>query len=148
MANTPLIQALQASISPCILISGAGLLLLSMTNRLSRPIERIRHLCDFIKSHPQQDNASAKEQIAILYKRCEHLRAAIVCNTLTIALVSLIILSLFLDALYAWPMTSFIVICFVLSLVSLTTSMVYFFMDIFSALDSLKIEVNHSQNAG
>ncbi len=42
-----LIPVLQVAIGPVILISGVGLLLLSMTNRLSRVIERARNLLSF-----------------------------------------------------------------------------------------------------
>ena len=145
MTNVQLVQALQASIAPCVLISGDGLLLLSMSNRLSRPIERIRHLCDGIKAHPQKDHAAAQEQIKILYKRCEHLQSAIACIIFSIALISFIVLLLFLDAFYAWPITYLITILFILSIVFLTTSMAFSLMDIRGALDSLKIEICHSQ---
>ena len=145
MSNVTLIQALQASIAPCVLISGDGLLLLSLSNRLSRPIERIRHLCDVIKAHPQRDHKAAQEQISILYKRSEILRSAISCIIFSIALVAFIVLLLFLGTLYAWPITFLIYIFFVLSLIFLISSMVFFLMDIHGALDSLKIEIRHSQ---
>jgi hypothetical protein len=143
MSNVQLIQALQGSIAPCVLISGDGLLLLSMSNRLSRPIERIRHLCDMIKAHPLKDHQAAHEQIRILYKRCEHLRSAITCIIYSIVLISFIVLLLFLDAFYSWPLTFLINIFFIFSLVFLSASMIYFLLDIRGALDSLKIEVHH-----
>jgi len=145
MTNVQLIQALQGSIAPCVLISGDGLLLLSLSNRLSRPIERIRHLCDVIKANPQGDHRAAQEQIQILYKRGEHLRSAIACIILSIVLISFIVLLLFFDAFYAWPMTFLINIFFISSLVFLTISMVFFLLDIYGSLDSLKIEIRHSQ---
>jgi len=145
MTNVQLIQALQASIAPCVLISGNGLLLLSMSNRLSRPIERIRHLCDVIKAHPQNDHKAALEQIRILYKRCEHLRSAIACIIYSIALISFIVLLLFLNTLYAFPIIFLINVLFILSIVLLMISMIFFLMDIRGALDSLKIEIRHSQ---
>ncbi len=145
MTNIQLIPALQASIAPCVLISGNGLLLLSMSNRLSRPIERIRHLCDQIKVHPQKDHHALHEQISILYKRSKLLRSAMVCIIYSIALISFIVLLLFLDSLYNWPIVFLINILFILSLVLLTVSMVFFLLDIHWALDSLKIEINHSQ---
>jgi len=145
MTNVQLIQALQGSIAPCVLISGDGLLLLSMSNRLSRPIERIRHLCDGIKAHPQRDHQAAQEQIRILYKRCEHLRNAIAFIIYSIALISFIVLLLFLNTLYDLPITFLINIFFILSLVSLMMSMFFFLMDIRGSLDSLKIEIRHSQ---
>jgi hypothetical protein len=43
-----LVPLLQASISPVTVISGVGMLLLSMTNRYGRVIDRVRHL---IKEH-------------------------------------------------------------------------------------------------
>ena len=145
MTNLQLIPALQASIAPCVLISGDGLLLLSMSNRLSRPIERIRHLCDVMKAHPQKDHQGIQEQIRILYKRAQLLRSAIVCIIYSIVSVSFIVLSLFLDALYAWPITFLINIFFILSLVFLLISMIFFLLDIHWALDSLKIEIRNSQ---
>ena len=145
MSNVTLIQALQASIAPCVLISGDGLLLLSLSNRLSRPIERIRHLCDQIKSHPQKDHQASLEQINIMYKRSEHLRSAISCIIFSIVLVSSLILFLFLDALYSLPVNLLITTFFILSLILLTISMIFFLMDIFGSLDSLKIEIRHSQ---
>ena len=145
MTNVQLIQALQASIAPCVLISGDGLLLLSLSNRLSRPIERIRHLCDVIKAHPQKDHQAAQEQIRIMYKRCEYLRSAIACIIFSIVLISFLVLLLFLDSFYAWPITFLINILFISSVVSLTISMVFFLMDIHWSLDSLKIEIRHSQ---
>ena len=139
------IQALQGSIAPCVLISGGGLLLLSLSNRLARPIERIRHLCDIIKAHPTKDHQAAKEQIEILYKRCEHLRAAIACIILSISLVSFIVLLLFMGTFYNWPVTLLINILFIASLLLLTVSMIFFFLDIHGSLDSLKIEIRHSK---
>lgn len=144
MTNLQLIPALQASIAPCVLISGDGLLLLSMSNRLSRPIERIRHLCDLIKTHPLNDHTTTHEQIRILYKRCKLLRSAIASIIYSIAFVSFIVLLLFLNALYAWPITFLINIFFILSLLFLIASMINFLMDIYLALDSLKIEIRQS----
>jgi Cu/Ag efflux pump CusA len=145
MTNIQLIQALQASIAPCVLISGDGLLLLSLSNRLSRPIERIRHMCDQIKIHPQRNQEGTQEQIRILYKRSKLLRSAIVCIIYSIIFITFIVLLLFLNALYAWPIAFLINIFFILSLFSLIFSMVFFLLDIHWALDSLKIEIGQSQ---
>ena len=147
MTNVQLIPALQASIAPCVLISGDGLLLLSLSNRLSRPIERIRHLCDVIKAHPQKDHKTTHEQIAILYKRSKLLRSAIGCILCSIVLIASIVLFLFLGALYAWPVAFLMNSFFVLSLLFLMASMIFFFLDIHWALDSLKIEIRQSRGA-
>ena len=118
-----------------------------MSNRLSRPIELIRHLCEQIKTNPHKDHRPAREQVRILYKRCQLLRSAIACVIYSIILISFIVLLLFLYNLYAWPITIVINFFFITSLVFLTSSMVFFLMDIHWALDSLKIEIRHSQGA-
>jgi Protein of unknown function (DUF2721) len=143
MTNIQLVQALQASIAPCVLISGDGLLLLSMSNRLSRPIERIRHLCDVIKHNPHGEHKAAHEQIRILFKRSRLLRNAIACLINSIASVSTIVLLLFLGSIYSWPIDYIIDGLFILSLVFLLISMFLFLLDIHWALDSLKIEIRH-----
>lgn len=145
MANAHVIQMLQASIAPCVLISGAGLLLLSMVNRLSRPIDRIRLLCSYLKSHPTEDYQAIHEQIRILYKRCGLLRRAIVYIVANATFVAMIILLLFLIALYDLPLVTLINLFFILSLLCLIISLVYFFMDVWLALESLKIEINDSE---
>jgi hypothetical protein len=144
MANIQLVPALGASIAPCVLISGAGLLLLSMTNRLARPIERVRLLCAQIKEDPQKDHQANRQQIRILYKRCELLRSAIACLIYNIVLISCIVLLLFLDILYAWQITFLVDFLFIASLVFLILAMVFFLMDIHGSLDSLKIEIRDS----
>ena len=95
-----LIGILQASIAPCVLISGLALLLLSMVNRLSRPIDRIRLLCGEVKRSLAEDLPLLREQITILYKRCQLLQSAITLTTLSIFLVSVIILILFLTYIF------------------------------------------------
>ena len=145
MTNVHLIQILQVSIGPCVLISGGGLLLLSMSNRLSRPIDRIRLLCEHIKANPTVDQQALHEQIRILYKRCRLLRSAIVNIIACVGLVSLIILLLFLVALFEWPLLPIITGLFILSLVCLTISLIYFFLDVWLALESLKIEINDTE---
>jgi hypothetical protein len=51
-----LAQLLQSSIAPVTLISGAGLLLLSMTNRYGRAIDRIRVIVKEVQNCSLTDN--------------------------------------------------------------------------------------------
>ena len=71
-----LIQLLQSSISPIVLISGVGLLLLSQTNRLGRVIDRTRALIKEIETNPDVKE-KISVQVNILYKRARILRFSI-----------------------------------------------------------------------
>lgn len=142
MAIDNLIRIMQMSIAPCVLISGAGLLLLSMVNRLSRPIDRIRLLCKELKAAPEKEQPVLKEQIAILFKRCVLLQVAIALATASIIGVSLLILILFSVFVFHLYLESTIEFFFSASLLCLILSLVFFLLDIRIALRSIKIEIN------
>jgi len=64
-----IIPVLQVAISPVILISGVGLLLLTMTNRLGRVIDRVRQLNRVLSEHGDEPHEQTLAQVAILYRR-------------------------------------------------------------------------------
>ena len=78
------IKFLQSCITPVALISGVGLLLLTITNRLGRTIDRTR----FLVSELDHDDVKRKElkqnEIKVLYKRSRFLRNSIGWLMLTI----------------------------------------------------------------
>jgi hypothetical protein len=144
MYSDDLIKILQMSLSPVILISGVGLLLLCMTNRLGRTIDRIRVLCPHLKTSYKEELDQLKLQIAILEKRCRHLQKSIGLATFTIICVSVIILSLFIMFIFQTDLIIFVEILFALGLLALIISLLYFLADIALGLQSIRIEVNSS----
>lgn len=66
-----LIEFFQSSISPLVLISGVGLILLSLTNRLGRTIDRSREMVAEIEkgSLSESERENKKIQLSILVKR-------------------------------------------------------------------------------
>jgi hypothetical protein len=82
------LEALQLAISPVILISAYGLLLLSMTNRLGRAIDRARQLV-------KEDAPGNEEQIAIIARRAIWIRRSIVFICLALLAAALLVLVLF-----------------------------------------------------
>ena len=69
-----IIPVLQVAIGPVILISGVGLLLLTMTNRLGRAIDRARQLAGELQKPANQNREHMLEQVAIIYRRARLLR--------------------------------------------------------------------------
>ena len=134
-------QILQSSIAPVVLISGAGLVLLSMTNRLSRPIDRIRLLCAQLKERPPQQGEDIKRQIEILLRRCGYLQAAIILATASITCVSVLVLALFLVYTAGLDLVGLIQGLFIAALSSLILSLGFFLRDIALGLHSVKIEI-------
>jgi len=64
-----LIPVLQMAVGPVVLISGVGLLILSLTNRLGRVIDRGRVLTDELRQNPESTRPNASEQVRILVRR-------------------------------------------------------------------------------
>ena len=85
---------LQTSITPIVLISGVGLLLLSVTNRLGRTIDRSRMLAGELQDPDIQDREGKMRQLEILYTRSRILRNSITAITFSILSSSLIIVVL------------------------------------------------------
>ena len=134
-----LIQVMQSAISPIVLISGVGLLLLSFTNRLGRVIDRARFLVKEVESGNQ--NEIIPIQIGILYKRGRILRTAITSIVITILLASLLILLLFLGYITNWNMKFFFISFFIIAIISLIIAVMLFLTDVTLALKALKLQV-------
>ena len=137
-----LIGILSASIAPVIVISGVGLLLLSMTNRYSRVLERAR---DFIKDlDATQDDARRNllvEQIRIIYRRARILRLAIILGSTSILFVAVTVLSLFAGQVFRVRVDYVSVPCFGLCLLSLLGSLYFFIKDVTISLTALELEI-------
>ena len=140
MLLTDLITTLQLSIGPVILISGVGLILLSMTNRLARVIDRSRLLSQDINSVSNTDRIRILEELRILSSRANIARAGIALAVLSVLLASLQIISLFL-ALFQMGIAAFIVTLFILCMLSLVSSLLLFLADINLSLKALWLEV-------
>src|SRR5689334_10994462 len=97
-----LVPTIQVAIGPVILISGVGLLLLSMTNRLGRVIDRARQLCDAVRRTAGTDKERIVAQLHILSRRARLIRLAIGLASLSVLLASVLIIALFLSAFFQW----------------------------------------------
>jgi hypothetical protein len=146
MATTSLnqtIPVLQVAIGPVILISGVGLLLLTMTNRLGRAIDRARQLMRELAEHTTQDRDHVLAQVAIIYHRARLIRLTIVLAALSVLLAAVLIIALFLTALFQWEMGTLISLIFIACLASLIASLITFIYDIHLSLVALKLELKH-----
>ena len=141
MSLTDLITTLQLSIGPVILISGVGLILLSMTNRLARVIDRSRLLSQDFNSVSNTDRIRILKELRILSRRANIARAGIALAVLCVLLASLLIISLFLGALFQMSIAAFIVTLFILCMLSLVSSLLLFLADINLSLKALWLEV-------
>jgi Protein of unknown function (DUF2721) len=135
-----LIPVLQTAIGPTILISGVGLLLLTMTNRLARTIDRTRAVARELPNPSAPDHAKHAGQIQILWKRARLIRLSIALASLSALFAAILIIVLFVTALLQFEDIWLICALFIACLACLIGSLIVFIHDINLALAALKLE--------
>lgn len=136
-----LIPILQTAIGPVILISGVGLLILSMTNRLGRAIDRARSLAGKYPQTTAEHQSAMLDQLHTLWRRAKTLRLAIGLASLSVLLAGVLIISLFVTALFHLEIVWWVSGVFIGCLASLTGSLVAFMYDMQLSLAALKVEM-------
>jgi hypothetical protein len=136
-----LIPVLQTAIGPVILISGVGMLLLTMTNRLGRTIDRSRQLIDHRREATEGRRLRVELQLGILWRRARLLRQAITLATVAALLAALMIIVLFMGTLVDLPISVVVVLLFSACLTSLIGSLLFFLRDVNLSLRALTHEL-------
>ena len=136
-----LIPVIQTAIGPMILISGVGLLLLSMTNRLGRVIDRVRILSQGLDSETEEVQKRQIEQLVILWRRARLIRLAITLTAISALCAAMLIILIFLLALLKLDTPWLIAGLFIICMGSLIGALIAFIKDINQTLAALKLEV-------
>lgn len=139
MNNTSLanlIPILQLAIGPVILISGVGLLLLTLTNRFGRLLDRARAL-----NRETDPSPEVRQQIEILHRRAGILRLSVILGSVTVLLVPVLILVLFVSTLFELEAGWLVVTIFCVSQATLLGSMVAFIRDMNLSLLAVRLEL-------
>jgi|SRR4051812_3978840 hypothetical protein len=142
MHLTDLVPILEMAIGPVILISGVGLLLLSMTNRLGRVIDRSRLLAESLRKENASNASHVPAQLTILSRRARLVRLAIILATLSVLLASVLIIALFLGALLRFEIGVIVILLFIGCMGSLIASLIVFIADINLSLSALRLEIS------
>ena len=132
---------LQIALGPVILISGIGLLLLSMTNRLGRLNDRARKLSDARREATAQELELVEAQIAVLSARAIHNRRAIVLAVVSLLFAASLVITLFLAAVLRWEAVVVVVALFACCMLSLIASLLSFLRDVNHSLTAIKLEL-------
>jgi Protein of unknown function (DUF2721) len=144
MLTISVVQILTASIAPVIVISGVGLLLLSISNRYGRVIDRVRLLArDLSESDPESARRRhLTEQLRLTNHRAQILKRSMLYSSMCVFFVSLTILSLFAEQLIGLQRDYLALPFFALGLIALVVSMYYSIRDITVSLAALELEVS------
>jgi hypothetical protein len=138
------IPYLRDAVGPVILISGVGLLLLTMTNRLGRAIDRSRILKQGLAKAVDKERDVIQSQIDILYRRAKIVRLSILFSVMSALLAALLMISIFMANSFGGIFVWVAAVIFFACLISLSISLVAFLCDINLSLHALKLELEKS----
>jgi len=127
-------DALNLAISPVIMISAYGMLLLSLTNRLGRAVDRARVLAG-------QSGASRQLQVEILARRARRIRAAILAVSLAMFFAAVLVLVLFVSVFAHIDLKIVVSVLFLASLIGLIFSLAFLIADVSGSLKAMEIEL-------
>ncbi len=141
MTLKELIPILQVAIGPVILISGVGMLLLTMTNRLGRTVDRSRELVG-IRRNGGHDSAQIQAQIDILWLRAQIIRRGIIFAAVAALLAAILVIVLFVGVAFGWEIAPGLILIFMGCLGSLILSLINLIRDINLSLHALQLEMH------
>ncbi|MBC8008565.1 MAG: DUF2721 domain-containing protein [Burkholderiales bacterium] len=141
-----LLPSIQLAITPVILITGIGSLLLTMTNRMGRVVDRTRILAGQscgARGNPVE-RAHIEAQLRIMYRRAGLVRRAVSFAALSMVCSGLLVVAIFADVLTGSGLAVFILGLFALSIGCLLAGLVCFLRDIHLSLSALGLEVERA----
>ncbi len=119
-----------------------------MTNRLGQTVSRIRTLNDNLIKANVRRRAKVIAQIHVLMRRARLIRLAISLAATSALVVSVLIIVLFIMALWQIEIAWIIALLFMISMACLISSLIVFIYDINQSLAALKLELSDNQPQG
>ncbi|NNG22011.1 DUF2721 domain-containing protein [Telluria aromaticivorans] len=136
---------IQLSIAPVFLLTGVGTMLVVLTNRLARIIDRTRVLEARLLPGP---NEACMIELQTLHQRGHLINYAITLNTACGLLVCLVIGMLFLGDTTNLPLDHYIATCFVLAMGCLIGSYIYFLREVLIGSRYMRLQQIKSLSRG
>ena len=139
-STTPsVVHVIQLAVAPVFLLSGVGVILTVLTNRLARIIDRARLLEERLHAAPDDRLAEMHSEMELLSHRAWMVNLALTLSTSCALLVCLVIALLFVGSALRIEMDTIISIMFVTAMAALVGSLSIFLREIFLGTAQLRI---------
>ncbi|MDE0854984.1 MAG: DUF2721 domain-containing protein [Nevskia sp.] len=140
-------DVIRLAVAPVFLLSGIAALLNVLTNRLSRIVDRARHLeLEFPAALPARME-TLRQSLGRLARRARLVSWGISLCTGSAILISVVVVVLFIDSLSGVNFSAFIAALFIVAMAALTLGLICFLREISLATRHLRIgepEPEHS----
>jgi hypothetical protein len=139
-AATPnVVHVIQLAVAPVFLLSGVGVILTVLTNRLARIIDRARLLEDRLHGESDDRRAEMRSEMSMLSHRAWMINVALTLSTSCALLVCLVIALLFVGSALKLDMDAVISVMFVTAMAALVGSLSIFLREIYLGTAQLRI---------
>lgn len=138
---------IQTAITPVILISGVGALMLTLTNRMGRIVDRTRSLAGQMRTAVNEgdERAHLDNQLSIMWRRAKLVRVAVTFAGLSMLLSCMLVMGIFADVMFEGNFARALVVVFVASVGCLIAALGAFLRDIWMSLWALRLEVERAR---
>jgi hypothetical protein len=131
-------HVIQLAVAPVFLLTGVGTLLMVLSNRLGRAVDRSRVVEKLLPALAGEALTGAHQELLLLSRRTQLIYTAIVLAVGCALLICLLITVAFVDAFLAVNLAHTIGVLFVLAMIALIGCLVVFLREIFLAVVSAR----------
>ena len=135
---TDIAHGIQLAVAPVFLLSGVGVTLTVLTNRLARIIDRARSLEGSLPSVTESAAVSIHAELRVLSRRARLIHRAITLSTACALLICVVIVALFAGVALGRDLSWLIVVLFITGLCAFIAALVSFLLEIRAATASLR----------
>jgi hypothetical protein len=132
-------HAIQLAVAPVFLLSGIGVLLGVLTNRLARIVDRARKVEESLRQAVAAAADESRSQLRVAARRARLINISITLSTIAALLVALVIALLFASTFVPINLAGSVAVLFVLAMGALVGALMSFLLEVRVAIDALRI---------
>ena len=132
-------HAIQLAVAPVFLLSGIGVFLGVLTNRLARIVDRARKVEEGLHLARATDPDAVRDMLRVAARRAHYINVSVTLGTIAALLVSLVVALLFASTFVPLDLAASVAILFVLAMTALVGALVAFLVEVRIAIAALRI---------
>lgn len=132
-------HAIELAVAPVFLLSGIGVFLGVLTNRLARIVDRARRVGESLRQAGNGAPEEAREQLNVAARRSRFINVSITLSTVAALLVALVVALLFASTFVPINLAGSVAVLFVLAMIALVGALLSFLLEVRVAIAALRI---------
>jgi hypothetical protein len=132
-------HAIDLAVAPVFLLSGIGVLLGVLTNRLARIVDRARKVEESLQQAAVPASGDARGQLKVAARRARFINVSITLGTIAALLVALVVAVLFASTFVPLNLAGPVAVLFVLAMAALVGALLSFLLEVRIAIAALRI---------